>query len=305
MSDSDKTYDFIKNKTCPYCQSKLKQGADFIVCSNCGTPHHKECWNENLGCTTYGCINNPLTDKKVEIGSVDVGNETVESLRASLQTVPAPNLINCQNCKSEIEEGSVYCKYCGFNVAENKFPEDKIADAKKEFEKEYKKRYKDKLTITRKRLLITIGSFTFLIAAVAFLFYMSVTKLNEYFSSDEYKIRNTVNYWVDAWQNKELDNYRSYLTEDYTYYGKDGKKVDLKEKLKRIEYTFKNYKKISIDISEFKMINDSNTTESNKQVQFMENYESEKFKEKGMKTLSLYKGEETGGEWKIYKERFE
>ncbi len=305
MSDPGRTYDFIKNKTCPYCQSKLKQGADFIVCSNCGTPHHKECWNENLGCTTYGCINNPLTDKKVEIDSQDVGNQTVENLRASLQTPRSQNFIKCPNCKSEIEEGSVYCKFCGYNVAENKFPDEKKTDAKKEFEKEFKKRYKEKISVTRKRLFITIGSFTFLIAVVTLLFYLTVNKLNEYFSSDEYVLKGVVNEWRDAWQDKDFEKYKSYLTEDYTYYGKDGRKIDLKEKLRRIEFTFKNYKKISIDISDFKVVNDSTTTQNNKKVKFIENYESEKFKERGMKTLSMIKDEETGGEWKIYREIFE
>ncbi|MBK8550872.1 MAG: DUF4440 domain-containing protein [Ignavibacteria bacterium] len=305
MDDPETKYDFIKNKTCPYCQSKIKQGADFIVCSNCGTPHHKECWNENLGCTTYGCTNNPLTEKKVTVDSQDVGNETVESLRASLRTSHTQNLIECQNCKSKIEEGSTYCKYCGFNVIENKIPEDRKADAKKEFEKEFKKRYKDKISVTRKRLLITAGSFTFLIAVIAFLFYLTVNKLNSYFSSEDYKIENIVYNWKDAWEDKDLERYKSFLTEDYTYFGKDGKKIDLKEKLKRIEFTFKNYKKIEIDISDFKMINDSTTSESDKKVQFRENYVSEKFKENGIKTLRLYKGEETGGEWKIYREIFE
>lgn len=305
MSNSERTYDFIKNKTCPYCQSKIKQGADFTVCSNCGTPHHKECWNENLGCTTYGCINNPLTDRKVEIDSQDVGNETVESLRASLHSPRTHNFIKCTNCKSEIEEGSVFCKFCGYNIAENKFPEDRKAEAKKEFEKEFRKRYKDKISVTRKRLLITAGSFTFLIAVIAFLFYLTVNKLNIYFSSEDYKIESIVYNWKDAWEDKDLEKYKSFLTEDYTYFGKDGKKIDLKEKLKRIEFTFKNYKKIEIDISDFKMINDSTTTESDKKVQFRENYVSEKFKEEGLKILRLYKGEETDGEWKIYREIFE
>ena len=304
MTTSKNTYNFLKNKTCPYCQSKIKQGSDFTVCSHCGTPHHKECWNENGGCTTYGCINNPLTEKKIGIESYDVGNETIESIRESMrEELPLPqmhNLIDCPNCKSKIEDGSIYCKFCGFNVVENKFDE-----AKQEFEKEYKKRYKDKISVTRKRLLITAASFVILIAAVSFLFYFTVNKLNDFFSSDEYKIQSTVNNWKDAWEDEDPEKYKSYLTEDYQYYGKDGKKIDLKEKLKRIEYTFKNYKNIKISISDFKMINDSTTIENDKKVQFKENYESDKFKENGMKTLRLYKGPETNGEWKIYREIFE
>ncbi|MEO8211513.1 MAG: RING finger protein [bacterium] len=308
MNNLQNKYDFIQNKICPYCQSKIKKGADLVVCSHCGTPHHKECWDENSGCTTYGCINNPQTEKKVEIQSEDVGNVTVESIRESLRMAPAGDLIECPNCKSGVEESSTYCKFCGYNIRENKFPEKKKEDkkeAKEEFEKEYKKRYKDKLSITRKRFLITVGSFIILIASVIFLFYYTINKLNEYFASDEYIIKNTVYNWKDAWENKEMEKYKSFLTEDYEYMGKDGKRIGYNDKLKRIESTFKNYKDIKIKLSDFKIINDTTTTVNNRKIQFNENYQSDKFNEKGIKTLRLYKGAETNGEWKIYREIFE
>lgn len=304
LENSQIKYEFIKNKTCPYCQSKLKLSADFVVCPNCGTPHHKECWDENKGCTTYGCINNPNTERKINLGSEDVGNATLETIRESLNRDDSGILIQCQNCNSDIEEGSIYCKYCGFNIKENKFPEIK-KETKDEFEEEYKKRYKEKINITRKRFLITTGSFVVLISAVAFLFYITVNKLNDYFSSDEYKIKSTVYSWKDAWEDKNLEKYKSYLTEDYQYFGKDGRKIELKEKLARIESTFKNYKAIKINFSDFKFVNDSTFLENDRRVQFRENYESEKFKENGIKTLRLYKGAETNGEWKIYREIFE
>lgn len=42
-------------KTCPYCQYTIKSDAVIAVCSDCGIPHHKECWLENNGCTTFAC----------------------------------------------------------------------------------------------------------------------------------------------------------------------------------------------------------------------------------------------------------
>ncbi len=302
MNTSGYKSDFIKNKTCPYCQSKIKQGADFIVCSYCGSPHHKECWEENTGCTTYGCFNNPNTEEKVEINSDDVGDETVESIRESiLESTRQPviqNFIKCPNCKSDIEESSTYCKYCGFNLKENK------SEAKDEFEKEYKKRYKEKHNITRKRLLITIGSFIILISVLSFLFYTTVTRLNAYFSSDEYKIENTVYNWKDAWENKDIEKMKSYMTEDYQYYGKDGKKMDYAERVSRLEASFKNYKNISISYEDYKMINDSSTTDIDKRVEFKESYTGDKFHESGTKTLRLYKAAENS-DWKIYREIFD
>jgi len=43
-------------KVCPFCKTKFQLGDDIVVCSECDMPHHKECWVENQGCTTFGCL---------------------------------------------------------------------------------------------------------------------------------------------------------------------------------------------------------------------------------------------------------
>lgn len=42
-------------KTCPYCRFPIKPGDQIVVCPACQVPHHADCWEENQGCTTYGC----------------------------------------------------------------------------------------------------------------------------------------------------------------------------------------------------------------------------------------------------------
>lgn len=42
-------------KTCPYCRFPLKPGEQVLLCPACKVPHHLDCWQENEGCTTYGC----------------------------------------------------------------------------------------------------------------------------------------------------------------------------------------------------------------------------------------------------------
>jgi hypothetical protein len=49
----------IVGKNCPYCQFPIKPNVYLCVCSECEVPHHQECWDENGGCTTYGCPNAP------------------------------------------------------------------------------------------------------------------------------------------------------------------------------------------------------------------------------------------------------
>lgn len=42
-------------KICPYCQSPIKPDSHPVVCTSCGIPHHRQCWEENGGCTSFGC----------------------------------------------------------------------------------------------------------------------------------------------------------------------------------------------------------------------------------------------------------
>ncbi|MCQ2480441.1 MAG: DUF2628 domain-containing protein, partial [Clostridia bacterium] len=38
-----------KKEICPICLKEFAEGDDIVVCPECGTPHHRECWKEN-GC---------------------------------------------------------------------------------------------------------------------------------------------------------------------------------------------------------------------------------------------------------------
>jgi len=52
----------VIGKTCPYCQTPIKPGEAVVFCSACSIPHHRECWNEGRGCTTFGCNGNPAAE---------------------------------------------------------------------------------------------------------------------------------------------------------------------------------------------------------------------------------------------------
>lgn len=43
---------------CPYCGQPVST-TNVIKCKHCGIIHHRECWNENGGCTTLGCPSAP------------------------------------------------------------------------------------------------------------------------------------------------------------------------------------------------------------------------------------------------------
>ena len=63
---------------CPYCLTDIDPAAgDALYCGECGTPTHTECWEENGGCTVFGCPQAPSDEEKVTIGAGDL--ERVET----------------------------------------------------------------------------------------------------------------------------------------------------------------------------------------------------------------------------------
>lgn len=41
------------NEKCPVCNENFKQDEDIVVCPECGTPHHRECYKENTKCANH------------------------------------------------------------------------------------------------------------------------------------------------------------------------------------------------------------------------------------------------------------
>ena len=53
---------------CPYCRTAIEaEDGSRIFCNGCGTPHHKECFEENGGCTLFGCKYAPPDEPKVQV----------------------------------------------------------------------------------------------------------------------------------------------------------------------------------------------------------------------------------------------
>jgi hypothetical protein len=44
-----------KPRKCSTCHSPIAAGESFVSCPDCAMHYHAECWQENFGCSTYGC----------------------------------------------------------------------------------------------------------------------------------------------------------------------------------------------------------------------------------------------------------
>jgi TM2 domain-containing membrane protein YozV len=43
-----------------------------VFCTACGTPHHEDCYQENGGCTVFGCSRAPADDPKLQVSQSDL-----------------------------------------------------------------------------------------------------------------------------------------------------------------------------------------------------------------------------------------
>lgn len=121
-----------ESKNCAYCQSPLAPEDARVTCSACGAEAHEACWQENGGCSVYGCAETPQAEMRtsVEIPMAYWGREHKQ----------------CPSCKQEILAAAVRCRHCGATFASQR-PEDA---------EEFKRRaqLKDELPGVRKKVII-------------------------------------------------------------------------------------------------------------------------------------------------------
>ena len=106
-------------KICPFCKTEITETDTVKVCPACGIPHHEGCWNENHGCTTFGCSEqhheaqhtNP-TDVCANCGA-PLGDSQAFCPKCGTPKAAAPKKNVCGNCGAELEDGQAFCPKCG------------------------------------------------------------------------------------------------------------------------------------------------------------------------------------------------
>ncbi len=97
---------------CPVCNKRFHADDDVVVCPECGTPHHRDCY-EQLG----HCAN---VERHAQ--GYDYMEEEHE----------LPKAKQCPSCGKENDENSFFCKYCGSPLTGNQ-PRQNTADTQPQF----------------------------------------------------------------------------------------------------------------------------------------------------------------------------
>lgn len=67
--------------TCPYCRAEIFPTDRTRVCPACHTPHHADCWEENKGCTVFGCSMAPPDEEKISLAGAVSNTPRVASMQ--------------------------------------------------------------------------------------------------------------------------------------------------------------------------------------------------------------------------------
>lgn len=91
--------DYIGNK-CPVCEKYFHPNEDIVVCPECGTPHHRECYNEIGRCSNF--------DKHKD------GFDYQESFKTDNKdnNNSGEGFIICKNCGTRNSDSAFFCTHC-------------------------------------------------------------------------------------------------------------------------------------------------------------------------------------------------
>ena len=84
--------DFLGHQ-CPVCSKNFHADDDVVVCPDCGTPHHRACWEATGHCS------------HADLHGEDYAYTGEDESRNS-------NVILCRSCGKENEKTQFFCKYC-------------------------------------------------------------------------------------------------------------------------------------------------------------------------------------------------
>lgn len=91
---------------CPYCGKLFAEGDDIVVCPECGTPHHRDCYKEHSACANE------------EKHSENYEWKSSVAPKIHKHESDSGKIVLCPHCGNENPASSHYCRGCGAPLGE-------------------------------------------------------------------------------------------------------------------------------------------------------------------------------------------
>ena len=92
---------------CPWCGKNFAEGDDIVVCPECGTPHHRDCYKEHSACANEEKHGEDFEWKAPVVVRVVKAEASREN-----------GTVSCAHCGNENPASSRYCSNCGAPLGE-------------------------------------------------------------------------------------------------------------------------------------------------------------------------------------------
>lgn len=111
---------------CPYCGKKFVAGDDIVVCPECGTPHHRDCYKEHSACANEEKHSETFEWKSTVIPHVHKPEPVVSNGEP----------VKCEHCGTENPADFRYCLSCGAPLSSEPVNEEPKKASYEEFQRE-------------------------------------------------------------------------------------------------------------------------------------------------------------------------
>ena len=109
--------DYIK-LPCPVCGKEFEENDDIVVCPICGTPHHRECYQQNGGCANIAWHAENKTFNADEIREeIEDKKRKAQQEKREEERKNAPEVI-CPRCAQKNSPEALFCNRCGAPISQ-------------------------------------------------------------------------------------------------------------------------------------------------------------------------------------------
>lgn len=107
---------FTNGEKCIVCDKSFAEDDDIVICPHCGTPHHRECYNQLGHCANQNRHNENRESKEEEV-SADAASEyeQQDTERSGYYYSPDSSVsaVICKKCGAQNDSDAAFCSECG------------------------------------------------------------------------------------------------------------------------------------------------------------------------------------------------